>query len=130
VLRTLTKYRDVGREYLYPVANSHCGYPAGKCIHPGFASISQHQHQVGAVHGNNETRHTSTSSDIHNRTRDAYKRINKLPRMCNDVRDWQCTKGAKTLRGPKDFFKTAGFWHVMNVVPNMQKARHTAGPSQ
>jgi hypothetical protein len=65
VLGALAKYRHVGREYLHSVTNSHCSDPAGKCIHPGFASISQYQGQVGAVYGDDETRHSGAGSDIH-----------------------------------------------------------------
>jgi hypothetical protein len=130
VLGVLAKYRHVGREYLHSVTNSHCGDPTGKRIHPGFTSISQYQGQVGAVYSDDETRHSGAGSDIHDRPSNANKGINKLARMRNDIRDWQCAKSAETLGCPKDVFKAAGFWHVMNVVPNMQKARHTAGPSQ
>jgi hypothetical protein len=65
VLGALAKYRYVAREHLHSVANSHCSHPAGKCIHPGFTAISQHQSQVGAVYGDDETRHSSAGSDIH-----------------------------------------------------------------
>jgi hypothetical protein len=130
VLGALAKYRHVAGQHLHSIANSHCGHPAGECIHAGFTSISQYQSQVGTVYCDDEAGHSGPSSNIHNRPGNANKRINKLSRMGNDLRDWQCTKGAETLGCPKDIFKAARFWHVMNVVPNMQKARHTAGPSQ
>jgi hypothetical protein len=130
MLGVLAKYRYVAGQHLHSVAKSHCGDPAGKCIHPGFTSVSQYQCQVGAVDSDDKTRYSGPRSDIHYRPSDTNKGINKLPRMCNDVRDWQCAKGAETLGCPKDVFEAARFWHVMNVVPNMQKARHTAGPSQ
>jgi hypothetical protein len=129
VLGVLAKSSHVGRQHLHSVANSHCGHPASKRIHPGFASISQHQSQVRAVNGNDETWHSGPRSDIHDRPSNANKGVYKLARMRNDIRDWQCAESAETLGCPKDVFKAAGFWHVMNVVPNMQKARHTAGPS-
>jgi hypothetical protein len=78
VLGALAKYRHVTSEHLYSVANSHCGYPAGKGIHAGFTSISQNQSQVGTVHGDDEARHSGPSSDIHDRPSDADKSINKL----------------------------------------------------
>jgi hypothetical protein len=100
VLGALTKYYDVGREHRDSVANSHCGHPAGKCIHSCFTSISQHQSQVGAVYGNDEARHSGPSSDVHNQPSNANKGIYKLARMCNDIRDWQCPEGAETLGCP------------------------------
>jgi hypothetical protein len=130
VLEALAKYRHVASQHLHSITDSHCGDPAGKCVHAGFASISQYQSQVRAVYSDDEARYSGPCADIHNRPSDANKRINKLSRMGNDIRDWQCAKGAETLGCPKDVFKAARFWHVMNVVPNMQKARHTAGPSQ
>jgi hypothetical protein len=65
VLGTLAKYRHVGRQHLRSVTNSHCGHPASKRIHPGFASISQYQGQVGAVYSDDKTRHSGAGSDIH-----------------------------------------------------------------
>jgi hypothetical protein len=126
----LTKYRNVCREHLDSVANSHCGDPPSQCVHPGFTSISQHQSQVRAVYSDDEAWHTSACSDIHDCPGNADKGVNKLARMRNDIRNWQRAEGAETLRCSKDVFKAAWFWHVMNVVLNMQKARHTAGPSQ
>jgi hypothetical protein len=126
----MTKYRHVGCEHLDSITNSHCDDPAGKCIHPCFTSISQYQSQVWTVYSDDEAWHTSASSDIHDCPGDAYKGVNKLARMSNDIRNWQCAESTETLRCSEDVFKTAGFWHVTNVVPNMQKARHTAGPSQ
>jgi hypothetical protein len=100
MLGVLGKYCHVGCEYLHSVANSHCSHPTCKRIHPRFPPISQHQSQVGAVNGDDEARHSSTSSDIYYRSSDANKCVNELSRMRDDIGDWQCAKGAETLGCP------------------------------
>jgi hypothetical protein len=79
MLRALTKYCDIGREHRHSVANSHCGDPASKCIHPRFTAICQYQYKVWAVDGDDEARYARASSDIHNGAGNASEGINKLP---------------------------------------------------
>jgi hypothetical protein len=79
MLEALAKCRYVAGQHLHSVTDSHCGHPAGKCIHAGFASISQYQSEVGAVCGDDEAWHSGPCSDIHYRPSDTNKGINKLP---------------------------------------------------
>jgi hypothetical protein len=100
VLGVLAKHRHVSREHLHSVANSHCGDPASKCVHPRFTAVSQHQSQVGPVYSNDEAGYSSACTDIHDGASDACKGVNKLPRMCNDIGNRKCAKGAEALRCP------------------------------
>ena len=77
MLCALAEYCNIGCQHLDPIANSHCGDPAGKCVHPGFAAISQDQCQVWAVYCNDQTRYSGPCSDIHYCAGNTYEGINK-----------------------------------------------------